>query len=124
MASPLSALLIIISSNVQTLEAAYAKAGATFPSLDDPFSPTPLDFDPSLKETKKLIVAAAAQLLATVCSPIETLQEYSPGMNWTATLGFVVDTNVPDILYGAGSQVCIFKYLWLPGINSTPLYLY
>ncbi|KAF5387187.1 hypothetical protein D9615_001587 [Tricholomella constricta] len=104
MSTPLSALSNIISSHVQTLEAAYAKAGAEFPSLDDPFHPTPLDFDPALHQTKALIVAAAAQILATVRSPIEMLQEYSPGMYWTATLGFVVDTNIPDILNEGGPQ--------------------
>lgn len=104
MTSPLSALANIISSNAQNLEAAYAKSGAEFPSLDDPFRPTPLDFDPTLDQTKALIVAAAAQLLATVRSPIEMLQEYSPGMYWTATLGFVVDTNIPDILNEGGRQ--------------------
>lgn len=105
MTTPLTALATIITSNVQTLEAAYAQAGSTFPSLDDPFSPEPLDSDPSLKEMKKLIVAAAAQILATVRSPPETLMEYSPSTYLTMTLGFVVDTNIPDILKGAGPQV-------------------
>ncbi|RDB21483.1 4-O-methyltransferase 1 [Hypsizygus marmoreus] len=104
MTSPLTALVNIISSNVQSLEGAYAKAETPFPSLDDPFRPTLLDFDPSLAETRNLIVAAAAQLLATVRSPIEMLQDYAPGMYWTATLGFVVDVNVPDILKDAGPQ--------------------
>ncbi|KAG5336711.1 Sterigmatocystin 8-O-methyltransferase [Termitomyces sp. J132] len=98
MATSLSALANIIVTNVAALEAAYAEKGATFPSLDDPFRPTPMDFDTSLAPTKALIVAAAAQILACVRSPIETLQEYSPGMYLTATLGFVVDTNIPDIL--------------------------
>ncbi|KAG5645605.1 hypothetical protein DXG03_005743 [Asterophora parasitica] len=102
--TPLSALAAIISSNVKSLEAAYATHGADFPSLDDPFRPTPLDFDPTLHQTKALIVAAAAQILASVRSPIETLQEYAPGMYWTATLGFVVDANIPDILNEGGPE--------------------
>ncbi|KAG6910307.1 hypothetical protein DXG01_011704 [Tephrocybe rancida] len=104
MASPLRALANLITTNVDALEAAYAEKGATFPSLDDPFRPTPLDFDPTLGPTKALIIAAAAQILATVCSPIEMLQEYSPGMYWTATLGFVVDANIPDILNEGGPE--------------------
>ncbi|KAG6888544.1 hypothetical protein C0995_007556 [Termitomyces sp. Mi166 len=104
MATPLSALTNLISINVAALEATYADKGVTFPSLDDPFVPTSLDFDPSLAPTKALIVAAAAQILATVRSPIEMLQEYSPGMYFTATLGFVVDTNIPDLLSKGGPE--------------------
>ncbi|KAF5386557.1 hypothetical protein D9615_001582 [Tricholomella constricta] len=102
--SPLSALLSIISSGVQTLESAYSKDGLAFPSLDDPFRPTPLDQDAALAETRRLIVAAAAQLIATVRSPVEVLQEYAPGMYMTATLGFVEETNVADIIKEGGAQ--------------------
>ncbi|KAG6861524.1 hypothetical protein C0995_015257 [Termitomyces sp. Mi166 len=103
MATPLSALANLISTNVAALEAAYAEKGAKFPSLDDPFRPT-MHFDPGLAPTKALIVAAAAQIIATVRSPIEMLQEYSPGMYFTATLGFIVDTNIPDILNEGGPE--------------------
>lgn len=125
MASPLTALAALISSNVQSLEAAYASAGAAFPSLDDPFAPTPLDFDPALAQTKQLIVAAAAQILAAVRSPIETLQERSQAMYWTATLGFVVDANVPEILRSAGPEVCfvsrivVFQFPCSPGARAS-----
>ncbi|KAG6817821.1 hypothetical protein H0H87_003229 [Tephrocybe sp. NHM501043] len=104
MATPLSALANLITTNVAALEAAYAEKGATFPSLNDPFQPTPLDFDPTLGPTKALIVAAAAQILATVRSPVEMLQEYSPGMYFTTTLGFVVDVNIPEILNEGGPE--------------------
>ncbi|KAG6919980.1 hypothetical protein DXG01_013329 [Tephrocybe rancida] len=102
--SPLRALADIISANVTILEDAYAKEGATFPSLDEPFKWAPIDTNPLLAEAKRLIAAAAGQLVATVRSPVETLQEYSPGMYLTVTLGTVVDTNVPDILRDAGSE--------------------
>ncbi|KAF5384278.1 hypothetical protein D9615_003359 [Tricholomella constricta] len=104
MASPLRALADIISANVSILEAAYAKEGAQFPSLDDPFHRTPLDTHPLLSDTKQLIAAAAAQMVATVRSPVDMLQEYSNGMYMTVTLGLVVDVNVPDILTTAGHQ--------------------
>ncbi|KAG5644030.1 hypothetical protein DXG03_009245 [Asterophora parasitica] len=104
MASQLRALSDIIAGNLSVLEAAYEQEGAQFPSLDDPFQPTPLDSDPLLAHTKQLIAAAAAQLVANVRSPVEMLQEYSPGMYLTVTLGLVVDTNVPDILSVAGHK--------------------
>ncbi|KAG6910302.1 hypothetical protein DXG01_011699 [Tephrocybe rancida] len=83
---------------------AYAKDGSTFPSLDDPFRPTALDQNAALVEARRLVVAAAAQLIATVRSPVETLQEYAPGMYNTATLGFVEETNVADIVKEGGPQ--------------------
>ncbi|KAG6854561.1 hypothetical protein C0991_004897 [Blastosporella zonata] len=104
MASTLSDLLAIISSGVQRLESAYAKDGQSFPSLDDPFRPTALDQDAALAEARRLVVAAAAQLIAAVRSPVETLQEYAPGMYNTATLGFVEETNVADIIKEGGPQ--------------------
>jgi len=104
MTSPLTALASIISSGVQTLESAYAKDGLNFPSLDDPFQPNHLTFDPALMDTTRLIVAAAAQIIATVRFPMETIQNDLMGMYTTALLGFAVEANVPDILKDAGPQ--------------------
>ncbi|KAJ7717261.1 NUC119 domain-containing protein, partial [Mycena metata] len=79
--SPLAALAELITTGVQTIEAAYAKQGIPYPSLDAPFQPTPLDFDPALFQTAHLIVAAASQLIATVCSSMETIQAYTASMH-------------------------------------------
>ncbi|KAJ7489535.1 S-adenosyl-L-methionine-dependent methyltransferase [Mycena latifolia] len=103
-ASPLAALAQLISAGVQTLEDAYAKQGIPYPSLDAPFQPTPLDFDPALFQTAHLIVAAASQLIATVRSPMETIQSYAASMHVTSTLGFVVDADIPDVLKDAGPK--------------------
>ncbi|KAF8218310.1 S-adenosyl-L-methionine-dependent methyltransferase [Mycena galopus ATCC 62051] len=102
--TPLATLAQLITSGVQTLEAAYAKQGIPYPSLDAPFQPTPLDFDPALFQTAHLIVAAASQLIATVRSPMETIQAYAASMHVTSTLGFVVDADIPDVLKDAGPQ--------------------
>ncbi|KAJ7026144.1 S-adenosyl-L-methionine-dependent methyltransferase [Mycena alexandri] len=102
--SPLAALAQLITAGVQTIEAAYAKQGIPYPSLDAPFQPTPLDFDPALFQTAHLIVAAASQLIATVRSPMETIQAYAASMHVTSTLGFVVDADIPDVLKDAGPQ--------------------
>ncbi|KAJ6475817.1 S-adenosyl-L-methionine-dependent methyltransferase [Mycena vitilis] len=103
-ASSLAALAQLITTGVQTLEDAYTKQGIPYPSLDAPFQPTPLDFDPALFQTAHLIVAAASQLIATVRSPMETIQAYAASMHVTSTLGFVVDADIPDVLKDAGSQ--------------------
>jgi hypothetical protein len=69
--SAISALSSIISSAVTSVDAAYAAEGATFPSLDEPFRRTPLDG--KVQESINLIIAAAAQLIATVRPPPATL---------------------------------------------------
>ncbi|KAJ7250604.1 S-adenosyl-L-methionine-dependent methyltransferase [Mycena rebaudengoi] len=102
--SPLAALSQLIATGVQTLEAAYEKQGIPYPSLDAPFQPTPLDFDPALFQTAHLIIAAASQLIATVRSPMETIQSYTASLHTTSTLGFVVDAEIPDVLKEAGPK--------------------
>ncbi|KAF7324826.1 4-O-methyltransferase 1 [Mycena kentingensis (nom. inval.)] len=104
MASPLLALSQLIAAGVQTIDAAYAKQGIPYPDLNAPFQPSPLDFDPALFQTAQLIVAAASQLIATVRSPMETIQNYAASMHVTSTLGFVVDADVPDVLKDAGPE--------------------
>jgi len=104
MSSPLQNLVKIISEGVETLESAYDKDGRSFPSLNDPFTPTPLDGNTKLRATAQVVAAAAAQLLATVRAPVETLQDYTPGMYTSAALGIVVESNVADILKAAGPE--------------------
>ncbi|KAF8468546.1 S-adenosyl-L-methionine-dependent methyltransferase [Gautieria morchelliformis] len=104
MTTPLSALVSIISSGVQSLESTYSKHGSRFPSLDEPYKPGALSDDPAVVDTTHLIVAAAAQLIAAVRSPEETIREFVPSMFISSSLAFTVDTNVPDILHEAGPQ--------------------
>ncbi|KAJ6568457.1 O-methyltransferase-domain-containing protein [Mycena sp. CBHHK59/15] len=93
--SPLTALVQIITAGVQTLESAYAAAGIPLPDLSAPFAPTLLDMDPAL-------FAATQGLIAAVRPPMQTVQAMTAGMHTTATLGFVVDADVPDVLAAAG----------------------
>ncbi|KAF8510757.1 S-adenosyl-L-methionine-dependent methyltransferase [Gautieria morchelliformis] len=104
MTTPLSALVSIISSGVQSLESTYSKHGSRFPSLDEPYMPGALSDDPAVVDTTHLIVAAAAQLIAAVRSPEETIKEFASSMFISSSLAFTVDTNVPDILHEAGPQ--------------------
>ncbi|KAF9025659.1 S-adenosyl-L-methionine-dependent methyltransferase [Hymenopellis radicata] len=66
--------------------------------------PGPMDADMAVDMTKRIIVAAAAQLIATVRSPPETLQLDCTGTYTTAVLGVIEDANVADILMEAGPQ--------------------
>ena len=105
MTSPLSALLSIISSGVHTLESVYSQHGSDFPSLDDPYKPETLEEDPAVVETTRLVVAAAAQLIAAARLPEDTIREHAPRMFTSSTISFVLETNVPDILHEAGPEV-------------------
>jgi hypothetical protein len=98
MQSPLTALANIISSGVHDLEAAYSNEGTTPPSLDDPFYATSLDDNARLAYNKRLIVAAAAQIIASVRSPVDVLKESVGSVYTTSTLGFVIEMKVADIL--------------------------
>lgn len=104
MTDALRNLALSILSGVDALEAAYSKAGISLPSLDDSFVPSPLDKDGAVRDAQRLVASAASQIIAHARQPMESLQEYAMGMYMTATLGFVVDANIPDILKGAGQQ--------------------
>ncbi|KAI0261389.1 S-adenosyl-L-methionine-dependent methyltransferase [Gloeopeniophorella convolvens] len=104
MSDDLTALVGILSQGVQTLQTSYAKQGVSFPSLDDPFKPGALDEDPELNATTRLIVAAAYQIIATVRSPLETIQDYAPGMYLSSALGLIDEADVADAIKEAGPQ--------------------
>ncbi|KAI0267868.1 S-adenosyl-L-methionine-dependent methyltransferase [Gloeopeniophorella convolvens] len=104
MPDDLTALVQILSQSVTTLQESYAKKGAPFPSLDDPFKPGPLDDDPGVADTTRLIVAAAYQIIATVRSPLETIQDYAPAMYLSSSLGLVDEADVADAVKEAGPQ--------------------
>jgi hypothetical protein len=105
MTSALRTLAHAILSSVDDIEAAYSKAGVPLPSLDDLFVPSPLDGDRALMDAQRLLASAAGQIIASARQPKESIQEYAMSTYMTASLGFVVDVNIPDILKGAGPQV-------------------
>jgi hypothetical protein len=98
MSDALTALVSIISSNVKDIQSLYQKENIEIPSLDEPFSPNALDDNPQVTKAIKLVTAAAAQLIATLGNPSDTVRELTPSMYLSATIGFVVDVDVPDIL--------------------------
>ncbi|KAF8899686.1 S-adenosyl-L-methionine-dependent methyltransferase [Mucidula mucida] len=92
----LDALVDILPSQVKTFQTTYADAGQPRPSA--------LDADPALIQMRKLIVAAAHQLISTVRSPIEIMQEGGFAAFTSVALAYVEDNNIVDILIEAGPQ--------------------
>ncbi|KAF8986554.1 S-adenosyl-L-methionine-dependent methyltransferase [Cyathus striatus] len=102
--SALQSLTSIITDNVKVVEDAYTSNNLPVPSLNELFKPSALEGDPKVLEAKQLIVASAAQLIATVRSPAETVMNYAGDMFTTATLGFAVEVNIADILKAYGDE--------------------
>ena len=69
MASPLSALLKIISDGVATIEVECASRNVKYPSLDDPLTPESIALQEALAQETLPIIAATYQLMATLMSP-------------------------------------------------------
>jgi hypothetical protein len=125
MSTPLSALSSIISSGIATIESTYANHGTSFPSMDEPFQPGPLDEDESLCATIDYVTAAAAQLIALIKpTPLAVFASATSVCNrcyvrlflsthssdkfyLPAGLQVVVEANIPEILREAGAQVSL-----------------
>jgi hypothetical protein len=63
----------IIAQAVTDIETEYAKASASLPSLDEPFNPTnpaeAVGMQPAIFAASSMIIAAVAQITATVSNP-------------------------------------------------------
>jgi hypothetical protein len=103
--SSLKALLNLLSTQIDVLEALHSKSGVSSLSVDEPFVPTLLDRDPAALQATQLAVAAASQILATVRSPVESIQEAATSVHMTTILGFIDAIHVVDILFEGGPQV-------------------
>ncbi|KAG7087221.1 hypothetical protein E1B28_013202 [Marasmius oreades] len=120
--SPLTDLVGIISNGVASIESAYKKENVSFPALNEPFSPGPLDNDAALDMTIRTVVAASLQLIATIRPPMESLQEVASGMYMSATLGTVNEAHVANVLGNAGTQgMAVQDISKEVGIESGPL---
>ncbi|KAI3622324.1 hypothetical protein WG66_016002 [Moniliophthora roreri] len=104
MASPLTALVDIISNGVGSIESAYKEKGASVPSLDVPFAPGPLDNDPALEMTIRTVIAASLQLIANIRHPMENIQEAATAFYMSAALDTVNEAHVANVLIGAGPE--------------------
>lgn len=81
------------------IEGVYEKNGATFPNLDAPYTPSPLEHDPQVMGLTAVLLGAAFQLMMTVGTPIENITTtYTCQMYMTASLRYVVETSIADVL--------------------------
>jgi hypothetical protein len=78
--SQLRALLNIISTGIDEVEAVYATENKTFPTLDDPWSPASIPLEEKLAGTQTLVAAAAYQLQMLMLQPVQVLIEASLGV--------------------------------------------
>ncbi len=71
MKSSIRALAEFILRNVDIIEDALDKRGASIPSLDDPFTPGSdiANGEPALIETTEMTIRAASQLIQTIRLP-------------------------------------------------------
>ncbi|KAF8992816.1 S-adenosyl-L-methionine-dependent methyltransferase [Cyathus striatus] len=102
--SSLHSLSSIIAHNVNIIENQHASNNVRSLSLDESTISSSLEREPKYLEAKQLVVAAAAQLIATVRSPVETIMNYAGDVFMTTMLGFAVETNIPDILNVNGDE--------------------
>lgn len=71
--------------------------------------PTPLDDDQALAQTTRVLVAAAAQIIATVRPPMDTAQEYAPAMYVSAPFGIAVDIDASAAGAKTRAELCALQ---------------
>ena len=78
----LRALCDLIKSSVDSIAAALASRSQTYPSANEPFSlqSEASRMSPDILEPGRIIVSAAAQLIATVRLPVMTLAVNTTGV--------------------------------------------
>lgn len=109
--SPLRALVNILSNAVDGIEGVYEKNGATFPNLDAPYTPSPLEHDPQVMGLTAVLLGAAFQLMMTVGTPIENITTtYTCQMYMTASLRYVVETSIADVLKEGDPKVRFYLH--------------
>ncbi|KLO13212.1 S-adenosyl-L-methionine-dependent methyltransferase [Schizopora paradoxa] len=102
--STIRALAELILQNVDALEEALEKRGASVPSLDDPFTPGSdiANGQPELMATTELTVRAASQLIQTIRMPQYSVIHEALSHTNSSTLRVVTELNISEILKEAG----------------------
>ncbi|KAJ6595363.1 O-methyltransferase [Mycena sp. CBHHK59/15] len=92
----------IITDAVNTMERVYGQVGMPLPSLDEPFHPQDpaetLRQDTEVSAAVKNLMAAAAQISATVCDPMRTVVNTSHAFLLSSCLLAASELNVVEIL--------------------------
>ncbi|KAF8147448.1 S-adenosyl-L-methionine-dependent methyltransferase [Mycena galopus ATCC 62051] len=117
--SVLRRLASIITDSVTAMERVYARSEMPLPSLDAPFNPQDpaeaLRQDPEVSSVVKNLVAAAAQISATVSDPMGVAVNTSHAFHLSSALLAVSDLNVVEILREAGPKGADAKDIAAPG---------
>ncbi|KAF7349729.1 hypothetical protein MSAN_01699700 [Mycena sanguinolenta] len=104
--STLRRLANIINEAIDQIESVYAAADMPLPSLDAPFNPADpaeaLLQSPTVEGATLNIMAAAAQLSATVASPVVFALHASQAFHISACLRAASEVNVVEVLREAG----------------------
>ncbi|KAF8891394.1 S-adenosyl-L-methionine-dependent methyltransferase [Infundibulicybe gibba] len=102
----LSSLANLISASIAAIERNCVARKVKLPSLDEPFTPqseAPL-LDPEVQNAAAIVIAAAAQLTATLRLAPVTLITTAVQFHVSSALRVAADTNVIEILREAGPQ--------------------
>ncbi|KAF7359926.1 hypothetical protein MVEN_00718600 [Mycena venus] len=106
--STLRRLASIITDSVDSMERVYASSGMPLPSLDEPFNQhdpgEALRQDPEVSNAVKNIMAAAAQISATVCDPMRLVVDTSRAFHLSSCLLVASNLDVVEILREAGPK--------------------
>ncbi|KAF8135213.1 O-methyltransferase [Mycena galopus ATCC 62051] len=106
--STLRILANVINQAVDTMERVYTNAGLPLPCLDQPFHrdnrAENLRQNIEVAGAVKNIIAAAAQLTATVTDPVTMVLNTALAFQVSACLGAASELNIVDILREAGPQ--------------------
>ncbi|KAJ7982955.1 S-adenosyl-L-methionine-dependent methyltransferase, partial [Mycena polygramma] len=104
----LKALSKIIVNAVDTMELAYADAEVDFPSLEDPFEAAgpgeAMRQDSLVSGAVQNLMAAAAQIVATVANPVTAILNASQAFHVSSCLRVASELNVVEILREAGPR--------------------
>ncbi|KAF7345187.1 hypothetical protein MSAN_01895200 [Mycena sanguinolenta] len=124
--STLRRLANIINEAIDEIEGVYAKGNIPLPSLDTPFHPADpaeaLLQNPTVEGATMNIMAAAAQLSATVASPMVSALNASQAFHISACLRVASEVNVVEVLRDAGPAGLHAKEIAAPS-KTDPLLL-
>ncbi|KAJ6626054.1 O-methyltransferase [Mycena sp. CBHHK59/15] len=115
----------IITESVNTMERVYTKAGMPLPSLDESFHrqdpAEALRQNSEISAAVKNLMAAAAQLTATVCDPVVMVVNSAFAFHISACLRAASELNVVEILREAGPRGVHAKEIAAPSRTSPDL---
>ncbi|KAF8917304.1 O-methyltransferase [Mucidula mucida] len=106
--TPLRLLADIITESVDRIEAHLDEVGVEFPNMDAPYDPSsPAEkalLDEKVLLSQKLVIAAAAQLLATVRQPVQTVVDYGQHIHIPSAIRAMSESCIVEIVRDAGPK--------------------